>query len=149
MQMNVTGADLKALKTLRDRSPVIFNKVLSRAAVQLLTWMNTGSPREQATPPIRWGVLRGSGSAYVGKKFIAETSPANSLKAFAGATDMTISIVYATDYAAKMHEWKGGWGEATLRANGAGNKWIEKHLRADKDLLFEFIAKEFGKEAGL
>ena len=38
--------------------------------------------------------------------------------------------------------------EIFLRMMGdAGNKWVEKHLQADKDALMQVIAKEFKRIA--
>ena len=99
-------------------------------------------------------MLRGSSSAFVGNELVfiyvphqvaGETTPARSHSASA----LMITWVWNTDYAAKMHEWKGGWGEATERDTDAGNKWAEKHLLADRKDLIEVIGRSFKKESGL
>ena len=54
-----------------------------------------------------------------------------------------------TDYATKMHEHKGGWGKFTIQDGDAGNKWLERHLRRDKNDLMKMIAMEFKKAAGM
>lgn len=148
---------LAPLANLQKKSPQAFKKALKVAAIQFINWANTGSKQEPRTPPIRWGVLRGSSSAFVGSKMVAvfpiniepgapeEPTPAQTHSAPA----LTITWAWNTDYANKMHEWKGNWGKFTLQAANAGNKWLEKHLRADKDALMKVIGMEFKKEAKL
>ncbi|KKN59448.1 hypothetical protein LCGC14_0541600 [marine sediment metagenome] len=149
--------DLRPLKRLQKRSPKFFAKAMEKGAVQLLNWSNNGSMKESRKPPIRWGVLRGSSSAFVGNKLILifpqsiisgskeKVTPAHS-GAVAG---LVITVVWNTDYAMKMHEWKGGWGKFTERDMDAGNKWIEKHLKNDREDLMEVIRIEFKKEVGM
>ena len=158
-QMDFSKTDLSGLQKFAKQSPQAFNKALQKASIQLLTWMNTGSggTSDSSKPPIRWGVLRGSSSVFVGstkiKDFkmkirpgsVAEITPASSHS----APDNTGTIVYNTDYAAKMHEWPGPWGEFTERDGDAGAKWIEKHLQSDKDLFVKIIGIEFKKELKL
>lgn len=117
---------------------------LAQVAIQMMTWMNTGSPAEPLKPPIRFGTLRGSASAFVGKKLIGtapseggDPTPAMSYD----AEDNVVTVVYNTDYAAKMHEWKGGWGPYTLQDGNAGAKWIEKHIMADSPLAMAGLAE--------
>lgn len=158
-RLDFSRSDMANLQKLIKKSPAAFRKAQEIASLQLLTWMNTGSggTSESRKPPIRWGILRGSSSAFVGavkvgdypitiKAGAKETiSPASSYV----APDNTTTIVYNTDYAAKMHEWEGGWGEFTERDGDAGNKWIEKHLQADKDLFVKVLGIEFKKETRL
>lgn len=159
VSMDFKKNDLKNLERLVRRSPGAFKKAQEKASLQLLTWMNTGSggTSESRKPPIKWGVLRGSSSAFVGNSKVGDfkinvdarskeqISPATSYS----APDGTTTIVYNTEYAAKMHEWKGGWGEATERDGDSGEKWIERHLQADKDLFMKVIGIEFKKDVGL
>lgn len=141
--------DLRGLKALQRRSPAMFAKALERPAIQMLTWMNTGSPRESRTPPIRTGVLRGSGTAFVGGKLVATTPSAGGTPTPAGTsgapTPLTVHWTYNTDYASKMHERPEGssWGAFTEQAQDAGSKWMEKHVIADREAFAAFVAKEF------
>lgn len=147
-------SDFKELKKMQREHPAAFKKALEKGAIQLMTWMNDGSPREDRTPPIRWGILRGSASAFVGNKFVG-VAPSTArgvptpAKSYEAPSPMRVTIIYNTNYAARMHEWKGGWGEKTIQAGNAGNKWIEKHLIADKDAFMEVVAEAFKKEAKL
>lgn len=147
--------NLAPLKKLQKQSPQHFDKAMQKGAIQFLTWANNGSKNESRKPPIRWGVLRGSSSAFVGDKLVqtfripiksgADEAP-SPLKDYKGK-ELVITWIWNTDYAAKMHEWKGGWGKFTEQDGDAGNKWLEKHLRADRDDLMKMIAIEFKKEA--
>lgn len=144
------------LKKLQAKSPALFRKAMEKGAVQFLNWANTGSAQESRKPPIRWGVLRGSSSAFVGNKLVAifpqnitgegeAATPAQS--SIPVAADVYAIWVWNTDYATKMHEWKGGWGKFTTQDRNAGNKWLEMHLKADKNALMKMIASQFKKEA--
>jgi hypothetical protein len=155
--MDFSKSDMRGLKQLALKSPGEFRKAQEKATIQLLTWMNMGSPGTSAKPPIRFGVLRGSSSAFVGSSKLKDfsitikpgsketISPAGSYS----APDGTTTIVYNTDYAAKMHEWEGTWGDFTIQDGDAGNKWIEKHLQADKDLFMKVIGIEVKKGLNL
>lgn len=149
--------NLAPLKRLMKKSPGAFLKAMEIGAIQFLTWANNGSAREGRKPPIRWGVLRGSSSAFVGSKLVsishapilagATESPTPAQSHAAENTLMT--WVWNTDYAAKMHEWKGGWGKFTTQDGDAGNKWIEKHLMKDRNDLMKVIGMEFKRETGI
>lgn len=153
----IKKASFGPLRKFAKKSPTAFKKAMKVGAIQFLTWANTGSRKESRTPPIRWGVLRGSSSAFLGNELVTifpvsilpgakeEPSPASS----ATAPEMTITWVWNTDYATKMHEWKGGWGKYTVQAGDAGNKWLEKHIKADREILMETIGREFKKEMQL
>ncbi len=149
--------NLEKLKEFKKKSPKFFKEAAKAGAVAWLNWANMGSARESRKPPIRWGVLRGSSSAFVGNELVmifpfdiegeAEkgATPAKSYS----AKDLIITWVWNTDYAYRMHEWKGNWGEATERDTDAGNKWAEKHLIKDKNDLIEVIGKKFRKVSPL
>ncbi len=158
-KMDFSKSDFSALEKFAKQSPKAFTKAQEKASLQLLTWMNTGSfgTSESRKPPIRYGVLRGSSSAFVGSQKVGDfkinvkagskeqISPASSYAAPGGTT----TIVYNTDYAAKMHEWGGPWGEFTEQDGDAGAKWVEKHLQADKDLFIKILGIEFKKDMHL
>ncbi len=153
--------DLRPLKDLQRRSPKLFAEAMEKGAVQFLNWCNLGSAKEKRKPPIRWGVLRGSSSAFVGnklvqifKQLIKAGSPERPSPASSGArAGLIITWVWNTNYAWKMHEWGEkpgqGWGEFTKRDMDAGNKWLQKHIKRDRDDLMKVIRSEFQKEAGL
>lgn len=150
--------DFRKLDKLIKQNPKAFKKAFRKGAIQFLTWANTGQGKTSRKPPIRWGVLRASSSAFVGNELVeiynqnvksgASESPTPA-RTYSPPKADTITWVWNTDYAAKMHEWKGGWGEFTRQDGDAGNKWLEKHLLADKNALIKMIAEEFKKESGL
>jgi len=158
-KMDFSKSDLSELKKFAKKSSKVFTKAQKKASLQLLTWMNTGSggTPESRKPPIRWGILRGSSSAFVGDQKVGDfrinvkpgskeqISPATSYVAPPGTT----TIVYNTAYAAKMHELPGPWGEFTEQDGDAGAKWIERHLQTDKDLFMKVIGIEFKKDMHL
>ena len=59
----------------------------------------------------------------------------------------TVTWVWNTDYATKMHEHTGNWGAFTVQDGNAGRKWLEEHLSADKDSFYDVVKREFQKEA--
>jgi hypothetical protein len=147
MSMNFrfnTAPLLAKLNEVRAAREADVQIALAQVAVQMMTWMNTGSPNEPLKPPIRFGTLRGSASAFVGSKLIgvapAEGEAPTPATSFT-ANGNTITVVYNTKYAAKMHEWKGGWGPYTTQDGSAGAKWIEKHIAADAPLAMQGIAE--------
>jgi hypothetical protein len=151
--------NLKPLQRLARKPPAMFQKALEKGAIQFLTWANTGSSgsKESRKPPIRWGVLRGSSSAFVGNKLVkiyeltinSESPERPDPAKTHSAKPLTATFVWNTDYANKMHEWQGGWGRFTVQDSDAGNKWVEKHLQADKDLLMEVIGRAYKRESGI
>lgn len=149
--------NLQPLAGLARQSPSIFNRAMKKGAVQFLNWANLGSINSPKKPPIRFGVLRGSSSAFVGSELVKKfeqviRSGGNEIPTPATshtAPNTTITFAWNTDYAAKMHEWRGGWGPFTIQDGSAGNKWLEEHLQADADDLMEVIGKEYAKESGI
>ena len=158
--------DFRELEKFQRQSPKNFKKAAKIGAVAFLNWANLGSKNESRKPPIKWGVLRASSSAFVGNELVlifpgkilsgSEGGRFNTNKSVIptpalsyNGKELVITWVWNTDYAAKMHEWSGGWGKATERDQDAGNKWLEKHLQKDKNDLIEVIGKEFKKVSGL
>lgn len=144
-------------KRIEKVSDEAFKEAEEKAAVQLLTWCNAGSPSEPATPPIRWGVLRGSSSVFVENKFIdnynekiksgAKDTP-DPLKSYNGEKGV-ITIIYNLEYAFRMHEERGKtWqnlGVYSQQAANATDKWLEKHLASDGKDLYAMIARIVSK----
>lgn len=150
--------DLAPLRSLQRKSPRAFNEAQKQAAVLMLNWMNNGSDKTSRKPPIRWGVLRGSSSAFVGSELVqtfgqlikaeADERPTPAKAHKADATVMT--WVWNTNYATAMHEKRGGnWGKFTRQDADAGAKWVEEHLQKDKDDLMALIGKFYAKETGI
>lgn len=163
MAQNSIGGKLKihtrmpGLKYMQKMSPVIFKHAMEKGVIQFLTWANTGSAKESRKPPIRWGVLRGSSSGFVGNELV--TTYKQNIKPGAGeiptpaesydGKDLVATWAWNTDYATKMHETNYKGGTFTQQDGDAGNKWLERHLKKDKEALYKMIASEFKKEAGM
>lgn len=151
--------DFRKLQKLILKSPEAFNKAFTVGAIAMLDWMTTGSRNSSKTPPIRFGVLRGSGSAFVGSKNVKvnpqdvrkgtkeRPTPA---KSYSAPKDV-ITWAFNTEYAAEMHEVKKNPGKFSLQAGDAnpGNKWIEAHIEKDREDLIKTIGLRFKKEIGI
>lgn len=127
----------------------------TKVGLQLLNWVVNGSPKEPVVPPIYWGVLRSSGSAFVGSEFVGGTnflpviSPGQVvLNKILREKPNTITIGFNTAYATRMHETNWMPGERSLQSGDVGNKFVEKHLKSDKEDLMAFYAVIFKKETG-
>ncbi|MEJ2248040.1 MAG: hypothetical protein P8Y70_00085 [Candidatus Lokiarchaeota archaeon] len=148
---------LHGIEKLQAKSPEAFRKAQTKAAIQFLNWCNNGSDKESAKPPIRWGVLRGSSSGFVGNNFVQSypqsikpgaderPTPANSYN----GKDKVITVCWNTEYATKMHETRYNLGKYSAQDGNAGPKWLEKHLKRDREDLMKMIGMEFKKETGL
>ena len=143
--------DLSPLKRLQRKSPKKFERAMEKGVVAFINWANMGSGKCSRKPPIRWGVLRGSSSGFVGSKLVftypqiispgAPEAPTPA-RSYSGRP-IVMTFVWNTEYATKMHEWQGGWGPVTRRDQDAGNQWLLMHLDKDRNDLMKVIAKEF------
>ncbi len=150
MQLN-SGNMEKKLKEFAKRYPEALKESLEVAAIQFLTWANNGSSKESRKPPIRRAFLRGSGSTFVGSKLVAvapgyDNSEANKSHS-AGKFDVTWG--WNAEYSTKMHETEYNLGEHSARDGASGNKWLEKHLDADRELFMAVVTNEFGTRTGM
>lgn len=157
--MHIDISDARAhLEELRKKSPEAFQKAMERAAIQFLTWANNGSARSFSKPPIRYGVLRASSSAFLGSRFLGafpqnvdSGSDEHATPAHTGSGEknpFTATFVWNTEYAARMHEGFYKPGPVTKNDPGAGRKWLENHLKADGEDFYAFVASEAAQEMG-
>jgi hypothetical protein len=134
----------KRIKKMIKDYPKVREEALTKGGLQMINWIVNGSPRESVVPPVLTGALRGSGSVFVGGKFITatpdESGEGTPLKSYS-AKPNTITWIFNTAYATRLHERKWTPGEVSQQSGNVGNKFIRKHLKADKELLLEFIAK--------
>jgi len=145
-------SDLSAgLKSAQLKHSNAQKLALKSMGLQLLNNIVNGSPGANVTPPILTGMLRGSGSVFVGKDFIFDT-----LKFFSKGTpsrdsderdENTITVLFNTAYAWKIHEEydKMNKGAISVQAGNCEGKFIEKHLIADGDELMRLYAKVHAK----
>lgn len=131
------GADMKA-KT-----------VMGLTAINFIV---NGSPGEPVVPPIMHGILRASGSVFVGSKFVGGNNltgaPRSESNTSHSAPDSVVTIGFNTAYALKMHETDWMPGPVSVQSGDVGNKFVEKHLKADKEIYLETYAKIFKRETG-
>lgn len=119
-------------------------KARGEVGLQLLNWIVNGSSRSSKIPPVLSGLLRGSGSAFVGSNFIGATPPVMGK----GEPNQShtekkgvITVGFNTDYAARWHENPFKPGPVSSRDRDVGYKYIEEHLKADGQALIDFYAK--------
>lgn len=141
----------------KDQSTADF-KARQAMGLQLIHFVNNGSSQESVRPPIRTGVLRGSGSVFVDGVLVGDTkgnykngTPNESYSAKAG----DITIGFNTAYAARWHEnpfTPGGKVPSKISAKNpamlanVGMKYVEQHLKADQKVLWTLYAAIFKKE---
>lgn len=141
----------------RKKNKVMFKLALKKGAIAMLDWSANGSSKVPDMPPIRKGILKGSGSAFAGGELVDTTAVKNApsegtptpAKSFPGANKNTITIVYNTNYAARMHQDNGlNPGDFSKRAGNSnpGNQWLQKHLSGDGSLLMATIGKMMKSE---
>jgi len=140
-QLTTIGADKKA-KTV--------------CGLQFINFVVNGSSKETVTPPIKWGNLRAAGSVHVGREFVGgnnlypvkeKTGEGANIGGISEKPD-TITIGFNTSYATKLHETEWNPGPASKKAGNVGNKYLEKHLVADRETVMQLYAETFKKETG-
>lgn len=119
-----------------------------KVGIQLLNWTLEGSAHEKVVPPILDGILRGSGSVFVGSKMVGTSKDypnGTPNRSYLAHRDV-ITIGFNTAYAAKLHEKEWNPGPVSQQSGDTGNKYIEKHLIADGEDLVKLYADFFKKE---
>ena len=118
---------------------------LGRAAMQLLRDTSLVEP----TVPHEEGFLRGSGSAFVGRKLIGTSSAGRSRyethsSGFDFAAGSLEAVVgFNAPYAARHHEVP-----ANFKEPGSGNKYLEAKLVMFKNQYARIVAEAVAKKAG-
>lgn len=133
---------------------------MTKTGIQLLNWVLNGSASSPVVPPIRTGELRGSGSVFVENQLVHTSKgeyPAGKPNQSHDAGKDKIAVGFNTAYAARIHETKWVPGGAVpspqARENPAitanvGNKFLEKHLIADRHAAMKMYAEILKKESG-
>lgn len=130
-------------------------KAKSQCALMLLKWCNTGSAADSVVPPILTGNLRGSASVFVGAALVQTTRGdypvGNPVESYADRPNV-ITIIYNAAYAAWLHENPMGsaWmpGPVSEQSGDVGDKWVERHLKADGPALLKMYAEVVKEEMG-
>jgi hypothetical protein len=114
-------------------------------------------------PPILTSALWGSGSVFVGNKFIMTSkslySRGSSFKGkkkisnpnleLSEIDDNKITVGFNMAYATRMHEHTGNWGAGSIQAGGVGNKFITRHIEGNAANYTVEYAKFVKKEMGM
>lgn len=122
--------------------------------LQLINFIINGSSAEGVVPPILHGILRASGSVFVGSEFVGGNNlwPVNDGTATPNtsysAAEGVVTVGFNTAYATRMHEtdWKPG--TRSEQSGDTGNKFVEKHLKADGKVLMGLYSDIIKKESG-
>jgi hypothetical protein len=157
---NSIPAGLKHYFSLTKPGGPVDIKAKTAMGLQLINNIVNGSPRESVVPPVKTGLLRGSGSVFVGSKLVHTTQKVkgqgNPNTVHSAPID-TVTVGLDTSYAAKLHEMpfseeprKGAWspGFFSRQSGNVGNKFVEKHLQADGSELIKLYAEVVKKETG-
>jgi len=130
---------------LKGISNKAFADSQSKAAIQMLDWMSSGSMSAPEAPPIRTGILASSGSVFYKNKLLGVSPDISGGQGTPNRQYNSKNITWGfnTDYAKRMHEDKLNPGPYSQRnANRhPGNQWMTEHLQKDKDNYAALIAK--------
>ena len=129
-----------------------------RAGLQQLAWVINGPPgtKINKTPPIRTAFLRSAGQVLVNGRpaytaldinIISEKGQAKKINSGTRKPNTyNFEIIFNAKYAAKME--KGGYnlGELSKQAGNAGPKFLESHMKGDKEMILDGIADYIKKK---
>lgn len=135
-----------------DRYNRVFSKNDEKARIitglQLLNNTINGSPAESTVPPILTGLLRGSGSVFLGSKVVGfapkvkgQGNPATQHSEKKGV----VTVGFNTAYAHRMHEYPFRPGPISEQSGDVGHGFLIKHLVNDKDELMELYSSYIRK----
>lgn len=143
-----TAAYFKAIEAGMTRG-------LDAGGLQLLNNIINGSPASQAVPPKLTGHLRGSGSVFVGGRFVGDSQGEESAgtpnKSFSGAKDTTITVGLDTPYATYMNENIGAklkLGPVSQQSGNVEVHFMQKHIEGDATEVLHLIADITKKDSG-
>lgn len=131
----------------------VMHKAWAAAGLALLNFSANGSPKNPARPPILTGLLRGSGSVFIGSKFL-ESLPLNEGKGTPNRSHSekpgVVTVGYNTSYAARMHENLTPMGNYNLgpgsqQSGDVKGGWLRSHLSTDGPLLMRLLANRLSK----
>lgn len=160
IDIDMKGLDDGLKKFFGSVDPKARQKALMSMGLQALNNTVNGSPSEDSRPPILTGRLRGSGTVFVGNKRIGDSLyPGGTPATSSGENNSNvITVGFNTEYAARMHEHLEPYGtpdpitgktfKAHRDAGTVTGKFLERHLKADKEELMKLFSLIYKKEAG-
>jgi len=148
------------MKIYKQKAKAADELARGAAVLQLMNFVVNGSPRESVVPPIKEGILRGSVSVFAGSRKFGDTkslfSGGNPVSSYRTKKNEGVLIIN-TAYAARLHELpfseskkRGYWspGPVSQQSGDVGNKYVEKHLKADRKALTAVYADVFKRKTG-
>lgn len=134
------------------KSTGVHLKALTKTGLTAINFIVNGSPSEPVVPPILHGILRASGSVFVGSKFVGGNnlapSPGSRSARSHSEKDGIITVGFNTAYATYLHETDWNPGPVSEQSGDVGNKFVEKHLSADKEVYMKTYSIEFKQGTG-
>jgi len=131
------------------------DRALAAGGLQLLNNIVNGSPAAAAIPPKLTGHLRGSGSVFVGSKFIGDSSMFEAggkpNKKLYRKDPKEINVGFDTPYAAKMNEEIGvtlKLGPVSLQSGNVEAHFMQKHITGDSGEIIRLVADITKKDTG-
>jgi hypothetical protein len=124
---------------------------MRKMGIALLGFILNGSSNDPTVPPKKSGMLRGSGSVFVEKELVHTSRgeyPAGTPAQQYNAGKDTVAVGLNTAYAHRLHETKWKPGPGSIQSGNVGNKFIERHLIADRETLLKTYAAEVKRETG-
>ena len=131
------------------------SRAVRRAGLQQLAWVVQGSPQVNKTPPIKTAFLRSAGQVLVNGRpaytalDIGVTSKKRQAKKINSGTrkpdTYNFEIIFNAEYAERMEKGPYNLGEISIQAGNAGPKFLESHMKGDKEMILQGIAEYIKK----
>jgi hypothetical protein len=124
--------------------------------LQLLNFVVNGSPKNTIVPPLDTGLLRGSGSVFIGSTFLGFSPKVNgegTPNTSHSEKEGVITVGFNTSYAARQHENLSPAGDfypgkKSIISGDVAGKFLESHLKTDGQELMRLYARLI-KKGGL
>lgn len=131
------------------------DRALAAGGLQLLNNIVNGSPASQAVPPKLTGHLRGSGSVFVGSKFVGDSQQFEAAgspnRSHGERNDKIITVGFDTPYALLMNEKIGltlKLGPVSQQSGNVEFHFMQKHIEGDSPEIVKLIADITKKDTG-
>jgi hypothetical protein len=138
MKMTVKSSIGKGLQEFTSNYQKRNPEIMAKVGVQLLNYTLNGSPRVSVVPPILDGILRSSGSVFVGGKLVG-TSPmvgkGTPNTSLSESNPNVITVGFNTGYAARMENDNWTPGPVSQQSGDVGNKFLKQHIDGDMEAL--------------
>jgi hypothetical protein len=147
------GIKAFVIKTGSVKNPgTLLHRSWAAVGLQLLNFAVNGSPKNTVVPPVDTGLLRGSGSVFIGSMILGTSqmitgfgdkgTPATSHSEKEGI----ITIGFNTAYATRQHENltpAGDYypGKKSIISGDVQGKFLESHLKTDGQELMRLYAR--------